>query len=137
MKYVVSGICRSSGCVTTREVDAADPLAAESIASAGMIVFDVEPEAAGQPERGAVLKRRATPSPVNDTARRLSFALSLLILAGLLAWSAHEQAPDSRVAGSSLRATAVTATTQPVLPPIARAAPVDRLGASARLPLAH
>jgi hypothetical protein len=137
MKYVVSGICRSSGCVTTREVDAADPLAAGSIASAGMIVFDVDPATAGEPERGAVLKRRGTPSPANDTARRLSFALSLLILAGLLAWSAHEQAPAPRLAGPSLRAADVTATTQPILPPIARAAPADRLGASARLPLAH
>lgn len=137
MKYVVSGICRSSGFVTTREVDAEDPPAAESIASAGMIVFDVEPATAGQPERGPALKRRGGPSPANDTARRLSFAGSLLILAGLLAWSAHEQAPEPRLAGPTLRATAMTATTQPTLAPIARAATADGLGASARLPLAH
>lgn len=43
MKHVVCGICRVTGLITTREVEAADADAAAAIASGDLIVFEVDP----------------------------------------------------------------------------------------------
>src|SRR5579872_7256256 len=126
MKYTVSGICRTTGFITTQEVEAADALGAGSIASAGMIVFDIDP-VAGQAPRARVGGATAGAwTPAGDAARRVAFAGTLLLLAGLLAGSAHENAAERqpvRSAGQQVVvATSPAAATHPTLQPLARAA---------------
>ncbi|HEY2584727.1 MAG TPA: hypothetical protein VGI81_03055 [Tepidisphaeraceae bacterium] len=134
MKHVVCGICRTTGLITTREVEAADAVAAASIASGELIVFEVEP-AQGQRPRLPDAARAAALSPIGDAGRRLSFVLSMLILAGLLAWSAYATAPARPRIGSSAHPaivlTAHPAATRPApLPPLARAAEAKALPAT-------
>jgi hypothetical protein len=141
MKYTVSGICRTTGFITTREVEAADALAAGSIASADMIVFDVDP-AGGQSSRNPSSGAPAAAwTPAGDAARRVAFAGTLLLLAGLLAWSAHENAAERQPVRSAAQqvvvATSPAAATHPTLQPLARAAAAPPLVRATPVTLTH
>lgn len=120
MKYTVCGIDRTSGLQIVRTIDAQDPPAAEAIASRSMVVFDVEPAegiAAIPPVRISAPKAPALTEPI----RRLAFTLCLLILAGLLCWSAHEKELDQqRLASAAHHALAITPKLAAVPPELTR-----------------
>ena len=118
MKYQVSGICRSAGVVITREFEAPDPLAAEAMAARTMVVFDVEPRDGGQPRNPALADTPVSPL-TGDSARRLAFVLSMLILATMLAWSARQKS-DRRQANSVVHPARVLTTQHAALPQLAR-----------------
>ena len=123
MKYVVCGICKSAGVVVTRQIEAPDPLAAEAIAARTMVVFEVERQDTGEP-RNAASPSVAAPAAMGDSARRVAFVFSILILAAVLLWSAQQKPTDHRQANSAVHP-AVVLTTQlavrtATLPQVAR-----------------
>lgn len=108
MKYTVCGIDRTTGLQITRTIDAQDPLAAEALASRIMVVFDVE-SAEGIQARSPARIPASASGGSSEPIRRLAFTLCLLILAGLLGWSAHEKELDQqRLAAAAHHALAIT-----------------------------
>lgn len=90
MRYTLYGIDRTTGLQTTQTLDAPNPLEAGSMGARSMVVFDIEPADAPQPQQSA--RGFAPASPIiGESVRRLAFALCLLVLAGFFAWSAHQE----------------------------------------------
>lgn len=119
MKYQVSGICRSAGVVITRQFEAPDPLAAQSMAARTMVVFDVEPVDAEPLPNPALASVSSSHAP-GDSARRMAFVGSILLLAAMLTWSARQNAMDRHQADSAVQPVVVLSTQASPLPQLAR-----------------